>query len=345
MKIALVSTFVPFIKGGARNIVEWLQAELAQRGHDVEVVYLPEVDVPDLLFQQMAAFRWIDLSAADRVICFRPQAHLIQHRHKILWFIHHIRVFYDLWDNEAYRGCPDDERHRGFRDALHEVDTLAIREARLVFTNSQVVSERLKRFNGVDSTVLYPPVFEPERFFCRQFNDEIVYVCRMEHHKRQHLLISAMALTKTPVRLRLCGSSSGPEYSAELKRLIASLGIEHKVTLEDRWITEQEKVDFLADCLAAAYLPEDEDSYGYPSIEASHSSKAIITTNDSGGVLELVVDGVNGFVAAPAPGALAEAMDRLYSDKALAAEMGRRAQVRLQEIGISWPNVIERLLA
>src|SRR6195952_916410 len=103
MKIALVSTFVPFIYGGARNIVEWLQAMLEKEGHQVERIYLPQIDAPDLLFQQMTAFRWIDLSSADRVICFRPQAHLIQHPHKILWFIHHIRAFYDLWDNDLYR--------------------------------------------------------------------------------------------------------------------------------------------------------------------------------------------------------------------------------------------------
>ncbi|MFT0171985.1 glycosyltransferase family 4 protein [Paraburkholderia mimosarum] len=345
MKIALVSTFVPFIRGGARNIVEWLEHALREKGHQVEIVYLPEVDSPDTLYQQMAAFRWIDLSSADRVICFRPQAHLIRHHHKILWFIHHIRAFYDLWDNDLYRGCPDDEKHRGFRKALHEADTAAILEAKHVFTNSRVVSERLKRYNNVSSEVLYPPVFKPERFFCRGYNDEIVYVCRVEHHKRQHLLISAMAQTKTHVRLRICGSSAGPYYPDELRRQIASLHVEHKVSFDDRWITEDEKAEILADCLAAAYLPEDEDSYGYPSVEASHASKAIITTTDSGGVVELVTDGLNGFVCEPDPQELANAMDRLFVDRHLARTMGQNAQNRLDEVKISWSHVIERLLA
>lgn len=340
-----MSTFVPFIKGGARNIVEWLESALRKEGHQVEIIYLPEVDSPATLYQQMAAFRWIDLSAADRVICFRPQAHLIQHHHKILWFIHHVRAFYDLWDNDLYRGCLDDESHRGFRKALHKTDTAAISEAKHIFTNSKVVSARLQRFNNVDSEVLYPPVFQSERFFCRNYNDEIVYVCRVEHHKRQHLLISAMALTKTNVRLRICGSSFYSGYPNELRGQIAELGIQHKVTLDDRWISEEEKVEILADCLAAAYLPEDEDSYGYPSVEASHASKAIITTSDSGGVLELVVDGVNGFVTDPDARALAEAMDELFNDRNLARTMGENARNRLDEIKISWSHVLERLLA
>ena len=102
MKVALCSTIVPFIGGGARNIVEWLETMLLEAGHSVERVYLPMVDTPELLFRQMAAFRFIDLSMADRIICFRPQSHLIQHTHKILWFIHHIRVLYDLWQNPGY---------------------------------------------------------------------------------------------------------------------------------------------------------------------------------------------------------------------------------------------------
>jgi glycosyltransferase involved in cell wall biosynthesis len=345
MKIALVSTFVPFIYGGARNIVEWLQSMLEDEGHEVELVYLPEVDIPDLLFQQMAAFRWVDLSAADRVICFRPQAHFIQHPHKILWFIHHIRVFYDLWDREMYRGFPDDSKHRAIRGALHEADSAALREAKHIFTNSRVVSNRLKDFNGVDSEVLYPPVFEAERYHCHDYNDEIVCVCRLEHHKRQHLLVDAMEFTKTPVRLRLCGSSLGETYPSELQRRIDELGVQDRVALENRWITEDEKIDFFANCLASAYLPEDEDSYGYPSVEASHASKAIITTTDSGGVLELVIDGKNGFICEPTPQALAVAMDKLYADKAMAREMGRNALDRLSEINISWTHVLKRLLA
>jgi glycosyltransferase involved in cell wall biosynthesis len=344
MRIALCSSFVPFIYGGARNIVEWLQVMLEEQGHQVERIYLPEVDVPDLIFQQMIAFRWIDLESADRIICFRPQAHLIPHPHKILWFIHHIRSFYDLWDN-PYRGFPDDAKHRGIRDALHAADTTALSEAKDVFTNSKVVSDRLKKFNNIDSEVLYPPVFNSDRFYCKNYGDEIVCICRLEHHKRQHLIVEAMQYTQTPVRLRLCGASTGPDYPHELERLISALEFPQRVTLDNRWISEEEKVALLADCLAAAYLPVDEDSYGYPSVEASHASKAILTTSDSGGVLELVQDGVNGYVTDPSPQAIAEAMDKLYLDRQRAEVMGKRASDRLVELNISWAHVLQRLLA
>ncbi len=344
MKIALCSTYVPFLYGGARNIVEWLQDMLEREGHEVERIYLPQVDAAERLCGQMVALRLVDLSAADRVICFRPQSHLIRHPHKILWFIHHIRVFYDMWDS-LYRGFADDAPHRAVRAALLAADNAALAEAKAVFTNSRVVSDRLRQYNGVDSEVLYPPVHAPERFHCRGFNDEIVYVCRLEHHKRQHLLIEALALTTTPVRLRLCGASSSDGYPRELRAQIERLGLQERVALDVRWISEEEKVEVLADCLAAAYLPVDEDSYGYPSVEASHAAKAVLTTTDAGGVLELVSDGVNGYVLAPEPAALAAAMDRLHADRALARRMGESARARLDELGISWSHVLRRLLA
>lgn len=344
MKIALVSSFVPFTYGGARNIVEWLEAMLIAEGHQVERVYLPHIDTPDQIFTQMAAFRWIDLQSADRVICFRPPAHLIQHPNKIVWFIHHIRAFYDLWDS-PYRGFPDDAQYRDIRDALIEADTRALREARVVYSNSAVVSKRLRDFNSVESEVLYPPVYESSRFHCRSFNDEVVCICRIEHHKRQHLLIEAMRHTRTPVRLRFCGVSSGAEYPLELRDVIVRHGLQNRIIFQNAWISEEQKIEYLADCLAAAYLPLDEDSYGYPSLEASLAGKPVLTTTDSGGVLELIEDGRNGYVCPPSPLALAQALDRFYDNRNATVLMGEAAKKRLDELGINWPTVLRKLLA
>lgn len=344
MKVALVSTIVPFVDGGARQIVEWLEENLRELGHSVERVYLPQHDVPSSIVQQMAAYRAIDLDAADRVICFRPQSHLVRHPAKVLWFIHHMRVFYDLWDS-PFRPFPDDAKHRGLRSAIIAADNAALSEARAVFTNSKVVGERLRRFNGVDSEVLYPPVFRPERFRNDGHNDEIVYVARLEPHKRQHLLVEALAHTTTPVRVRLCGTATGASYPDELRVRARELGVLDRLTVENRWVTEDEKADALAACLGSAYLPIDEDSYGYPTLEAAHSGKPTITTTDSGGVLEFVVDGVNGLVAEPDARAVAAAMDRMFVDRTATERMGSAAADHIAELGIDWPRVVERLLA
>lgn len=345
MKIAVCSSFVPFIKGGASNIVDWLVIELKKIGHQVETVYLPQVDdTPAKLFSQFAAYRWVDVSSADRIICFRPSSYLIPHHHKVLWFIHHIRIFYDLWDT-PYRSFPDNLYYRQIKQALYSLDNLALNEAKKIFTNSKVMSDRLLHYNNMPSEVLYPPLINPERFHCKDYNNEIAYICRIEHHKRQHLLIDALQYTKTPVKLKLYGIASSDEYSQQLIDQIISLKLHDKVSFSNEWISEENKIEVFSECLAAAYLPLDEDSYGYPSIEAFYSQKPILTTTDAGGVLELVQNNINGYITEPEPQALAEAMDQLFLDREKTMDMGKNALARIAELNIGWSHVLERLLA
>jgi glycosyltransferase involved in cell wall biosynthesis len=343
MKIVLVSSFVPFVNGGARFIVEWLEQKLLEHGHEVERFYLPFVERPDDLFEQIAAFRLIDLSdACDRLIAFRPPAYVLQHPNKVLWFIHHIRSLYDLWGG-PYGFVQDDPSGRAIRQTMMDLDTNALREAKKIFTNSKVVAARLQRFNQISSSLLYPPVATPERFHSTDYGDEIVVICRIEKHKRQWLLVEAMRHVRSGVKLRLCGSSMNSDHIDTIRSTIARHQLSSRVLLEDRWISEDEKIERLAVALAIAYVPEDEDSYGYPSLEAAHARKAVITTTDSGGVLELVTDGQNGVVVPPEPQAIAEAMDRLYNDRVKAADMGQANQDRLIELRIDWNSVVSAL--
>ncbi len=343
MKVVLASSFVPFVNGGARFIVEWLEEKLREHGHEVERFYLPFLETPHDMMAQIAAFRLIDLAgSSDRLIAFRPPAYVIPHPNKVLWFIHHIRAYYDMWDTE-HGGRPDTPGAQALRRALIEADTQAIGEAKAVYTNSQVVADRLKRFNDIDASPLYPPIYQPERFRHDGYGDEIVVVCRVERHKRQEMLIEAMQHVRTGVKLRLCGMASNADYGFAVEHRIRELGLEDRVIFDNRWITEEEKVERLAPALAVAYLPHDEDSYGYPSLEAAHAGKGVLTTTDSGGVLELVEHGRNGLVCEPEPEALAEAMDRLYADKAFAARCGTENQVRLRELNIEWDHVVQAL--
>jgi glycosyltransferase involved in cell wall biosynthesis len=345
MRIGLVSSAVPLIQGGGRFIVDWLREKLEERGHSVAVVYVPSTEEPDRILQQMAAFRMLKLDDYfDTVVTFRPPAHMVIHPNKVIWFIHHIRVFYDLWDS-PYRPVPDLASWRALRATIMRADTTALREARRVFTNSRIVGERLRHFNDVTSEVLYPPILNPDLFRSGEFGDEIVCVSRIESHKRQHLLIEAMRHVRSAVRLRLCGLSLSPLYLVELTRLLSEGGLDERVTLDHRWISETEKADRLARALAVAYVPLNEDSYGYPTIEAAHAMRCTVTLTDSGGTLEFVQDGINGRVVPPEPRAIAEAFDALYVDRQAARRMGKAAHERVSALGISWDTVIARLLS
>lgn len=341
MRIAIVSSMMPFVGGGARLIVSWLSTVLKHRGVEIEVFNLPFSDDPRTMCEEMVAFRLLDIaSSADRMVVIRPPCHLIRHPHKFVWFIHHTRGLYDLWGS-LYSPVTDDRRGRVLRQSVIEMDDTGLAEARAIFTNSSTVSGRLRRYNGLSSQVLYPPVFGAERFVCKGYGEVIVCICRVEHHKRQHLLIEAMAHTKTDVRLRICGASADATYAESLNRLVARLGVSDKVTLQLGWIAEEVKVELLAGCLGAAYIPFHEDSYGYPSLEAHHAQKAVVTCTDSGGTLELIQDGDNGIVVEPQPKFLAAAMDSLFADRALARRMGRRGPERIREVGVTWERVVE----
>jgi glycosyltransferase involved in cell wall biosynthesis len=168
---------------------------------------------------------------------------------------------------------------------------------------------------------------------------------RATPHKRQDLAVEAMRYTRTPVKLVLAGAADAGTYAEDLRQRIEQHGLTDRVRMDDRWLTEEEKVDLYAGCLAAIYIPFDEDSYGYASLEAHHAAKAVITTTDAGGTGELIVDGENGRIVPPDPRAIAAAMDALFENRALARRMGEAGRHAIDRLGITWDRVIDRLLA
>ena len=345
MKVLVASTIVPGIRGGGTIIIDSLERALRDRGHEVDVLRFPFYSGEYDMLAQMLALRLHHVEeSGDRLICIRTPSHLLQHPAKVVWFIHHHRQAYDLWDTE-YSNLRDDASGRAFRDAIRAADDLAFIEARALYANSGVVRDRVRRFNGLDPEVLYPPLDHPEQFDCEEYGDTIVYVSRLTSHKRQALAIEAMVHTKTAVRLLVAGAPDSRDEERRLSDLVRAFGLEDRVTLRSGWLPEDDKVRLFATCLAAVYCPFDEDSYGYPSLEAHQSSKAVVSCTDAGGVGELVVDGVNGFLVEPSPAAMASRFDELYEDRTMAQRMGQAGKQRMESLGISWDHVITRLLA
>jgi glycosyltransferase involved in cell wall biosynthesis len=342
VKLIIASTFAPFVRGGDRMIVRDLTVELRRRGHLVESVLFPHADsTPELLVEQLAALRLMDLSAAcDRLITVRPPSYVIRHHAKYAWFIHHVRGYVDLWGTPYQPDIQPPSLAEAYRAAITRSDTAALGEAAAVFTNSRRVSERLLRYNGIAARVLYPPLRAPGRFRCRAFGDDVLMICRVELHKRQALAIEAMRHVRTGARLRIFGQATSPEYERFLQSLVLRWGLSDRVELNFGWISELRKVRLLADALAALYIPFDEDSYGYPTLEAFHAGKPVITTADGGGTIELVADRVNGIVAEATPESIGAAIDTLHRDRALARELGARGVSTMEALGISWDRVV-----
>jgi glycosyltransferase involved in cell wall biosynthesis len=287
---------------------------------------------------------WDFTGHGDRLITVRTPSHLVRHHHKVAWFIHHHRPAYDLW--ESHREVADDSDGQEFRRMLFSADETALAECRAVFTNSHTVTERLARFNGLESEVLYPPLGRDAHVPSGPRGDTVVSISRIVPHKRQLLAVQAMNYTKSDVRLHLAGlDSGGGSYADQIVSEIDRGGLRDRVTFDHAAVTDAHKKEMLSTALAVVHAPVDEDSYGYSGLEAATARRALVTTTDSGGVLELVRDGDNGLVVPPDPESLAEAFDRLFQDRELAARLGEGHAARLGDLNISWDHTIARLLA
>lgn len=344
MRIVIAATTVPHVNGGGRLIVKWTAEALRAAGHEVEEFYFPFPTEPRPTLPAILGLRLIPLrDSCDRLIAIRWPAHVIAHDNKASWFIHHYREVFDLWDTE-HRTVRDNPEGRGYREILRGIDTRAMEESKDFFTNSLIVRDRVREYNGLDPEPLFPPLGgDISRFRLDSYGDFIFYASRITPIKRQLLAIRAMSLTSSPVRLIIAGKPESLVYEKQIRSFVRDEGLSDKVDLRFGWMPEDEKAELLAKCLAVAYLPLDEDSYGYPTLEASHSSKPVVTLSDSGGALEFVRHGIEGLVAEPEPRSLALAFDQLYDDKQETIRMGEASFARRAELNIDWKHVVSRL--
>lgn len=349
MNIVIASTYIPFIKGGGTMIVDSLERALIQAGHKVDTVKIPFTSDWMTMKEQLFAIRSLDLTEAagnpiHLLITLRYPAYALRHPNKVSWFLHHHRQAYDLWGTE-YQGIPDTPAGIQFRDELRETDTNYLKECKKIYAISPRIAGHLMSFNGIKADgVLYPPHPNSEMLHCGDYGDYFVYPCRLNPIKRQILAIEAMKHTKGDFRLLLVGAPDVDSYGYELKKEISQNGLEDRVVMTG-WVSEQEKAKLIAQSCGVLYLPFNEDTCGYVSLEAFHSHKPLITLNDSGPLAELLQHGVNGMIAAPHPKSLAAAMEFLHANKNMARIMGGNARSILARYNISWQAVIEGLLA
>jgi glycosyltransferase involved in cell wall biosynthesis len=229
------------------------------------------------------------------------------------------------------------------RDAVIRADRKFIPEARAVFANSATVARRLKEYCGLDSTPLYHPPRNADRFYCADAHDYLLFPSRIAAMKRQSLVIEALPLTREQVCVRFLGPSDHESYLRSLQSRARELGVESRV----QWlgeVDEEAKLRQYAYSLGVIFPPVDED-YGYITLEAMLSGKPVITCTDSGGPLEFVRDGQTGLVAEPTPEALAAAMDAMWADRGKACAMGEAGRDLFKSMDISWETVVKRLLA
>lgn len=344
LTVAVCAPQVPFVTGGAEEHVRGLCAELARRGHHVELVTMPYRWYPrrqllrSMRMWELADLRESDGRRVDLVISTKFPSYFIRHPRHVLWLIHQYRQAYDLYGTPYSDLSPSGLRGRLFRSRFVRRDTAALARIPVRFTNSANTRDRLLRFNGLEAEPLYHPSRLAPALRCRGYGDFILSVGRLDPLKRVDRLLQALARAGKGLRAVIAGSGPAEEG---LRRLAADLGVTARVEFAGR-VSDERLVELYAGCLAVWFAPVDED-YGYVTLEAFGAAKPVLTCSDSGGTLEFVADGRSGFVLpADDADAAARRLDHLHRNPGEAERLGRAGRERIG--AITWEHAASRLL-
>lgn len=342
MRIALFNTMTPFVRGGAEILVDDLRNQLVSRGHSVTLFRVPfPNDLRISLISLACSVKQLDFNSYDLVISFKFPAYCAIHKNKVLWMFHQFRQVYELFGLEY--GLPDNPDGRAIKHIVEIIDAEGIKNAQHVFTNAAEVTNRLKKYNNIDSDILNPPLQDYETYFCNGQKDYIYYPSRITSFKRQLLAVQAMKYVTTDIKLIIHGKCEQPEYYSLIEDEIKKHKLKN-VIIEDRWVSDEEKKQIMADSLAILYIPYKEDSCGFVTMEGFYSKKPVISCTDSGGTVEFIDDGITGFFVEPDPQKLAAIMDKIYKAKTIAKTMGESAYNEIIQRDITWDTTIRRLL-
>jgi glycosyltransferase involved in cell wall biosynthesis len=168
----------------------------------------------------------------------------------------------------------------------------------------------------------------------------VLCVARMYPRKRIQDLLRAAAILRARIpgaQVRIVGR--GPEWPA-MSRLHGGLGLGDAVVLLGDLTRERLAEEYANASIFC--LPSVQEGFGIVFLEAMAAELPVVACRIAA-VPEVVGDGATGLLVPPRdPGALAEALERLIADPALARRLGQEG--RRRALGFSPRHVAERFL-
>lgn len=383
MKIAIVApSGVPYAVGGAEKLWWGLLDTLRHDStHEVELIKVrsPESNFAEIIASYWQ-FSGLDLSHFDLVISTKYPAWMVWHHNHYVYLQHTLRGLYDtypdnmLQENEHWPeplsllrellSRPPEHQHLGglfdelenlrvnlppeqwdawfvlpcplTRQIVHWLDSVALRpgSVKKFMAISHTVRAREDYFpTEVPVQVIHHPSdLEPAECLPGKY---LFTVSRFDHPKRLDLLIRAMALVNSDVNLLIAGT--GPQEQALKDLARGDKRIQFLGRVDDKQLRK-----LYSRALLVPFLPADED-YGLITVEAMQAGKPVLTTTDSGGVTELVEEGISGWVVEPTVEALANAIDQKLVNRPQLAAMADNCRRRVQSI--NWANTLSAILS
>lgn len=343
MDVLVCATQVPFRPAGPAAATEDLVAELvgalSAAGHQSEAVLVPAASDPERLLDAALAWRLVPLDA-DLVIAVDFPAYFARHPRKVAW----------LADNQRRDGHesvlepgPDPALDRTWAEDLRQVvdwDIRALAEARQRYAVSDHLADRVRRQCGLSAATLPapPPLADRLRPRAVGTGSFVLHVARPGIDERPGLFLAGLAATERPVPgVVACVGRSPGSLPADVERL--ALG--DRVHLP-RSVSDGTMVDLFTNAIAVVHTPVTADQ-AQVTLQAFRAGVPVITTADSGPVLEWVEHHVTGLVTDGTAASLGAAIDQLHAEPDLAARLGAAGRARVADLG--WERVVGSLTA
>jgi glycosyltransferase involved in cell wall biosynthesis len=368
MKIALIGPAYPY-RGGIAHHSNMLYSYLRKHGHEVDVITFSR-QYPKMLYP--GAFQE-EQEGPGRVKI--PSKRLIDSMNALNWvrvgrqlrkneYDLHIFKFWLPLFGLTFGTIARLVRRKGRKSVLVIVDNLIPHERRpgdeqltnfffryvdMAITQSTVVRQQLKGlYPQIPQRMLPHPTYEnfgerlPTAEVRRKLGIEaskvILFFGFVRKYKGLDSLLAAMPaiLRRVPdVHLLVVGEFfEDPEPYMEQ---IRSGGIEHAVTVHNRYVPNEEVAEWFsaADALVLPY--HSATNSGIVQIGYNFATPAIVT--DVGSLSEVVIDGRTGFVLKEAdPESLAGAVARIYEGETIARFS---ENIKVERVKYSWDAFVE----
>lgn len=154
----------------------------------------------------------------------------------------------------------------------------------VVFSNSEFVKARIKKYLNRNSVVVYPPC-NVAKFYHKPAQNYYLSTARFDELKRVDVIIQAFKQMPDK-QLLLC--STGIE-DKKLRTLAQNCPNITFVGL----VSDEKLQQLLSECIATLYIPKDED-FGMSPVESMAAGKPVICSGH-GGPIESVIDAETGY--------------------------------------------------
>jgi glycosyltransferase involved in cell wall biosynthesis len=247
-----------------------------------------------------------------------------------------------VWGSDIY-----DFPHRSF---IHKkIVEFNLFRADKILSTSKVMAKETQKYTGKDVEVtpfgIDLQFFKPAKVqnLFEEKNIIIGTVKTLEEKYGIEYLIRAFKILKDkrldlPIKLLIVGGGSQELY---LKDLTKELGIEKDTIFTGR--VPYTDVPKYQNMLSVSVSVSDSESFGVAVVEASACEKPVVVSN-VGGLPEVVVDGITGFIVEPRnPAQTADAIERLILDDQLRIKMGKAGRERVQLL-FNWNDNVDQMV-